>query len=49
MINQNAHTNGYIQLASQATSWCIPPTTSLFSINAGENWWGFLPQLFNTT
>lgn len=44
-----SHTNSYIQLAAQATSWCIPPTTSLFSINAGENWGFFFPQLFNPT
>lgn len=49
MVKHDAHTNSSTQLTAQATSWCIPPATSLFSINAGENWGLFFPQLFNPT
>jgi hypothetical protein len=38
------HTSDYNQLTARATSWCISPTPSLFSINAGENWGLFFPS-----
>lgn len=38
MVNWDGHTNAYTELKAQATSCCIPPTISLFSINTGENW-----------